>query len=76
MIEVRLFGALPAVARNGRSRFSVSHRAGITVSAVLAEEGLSPQGIGVVFVNGRHASLDAVLRDGDRLSVFTPAGGG
>ena len=73
---MRLFGGLPVLAASGRSKFEVTPRDGLTVSAVLSSEGLPPEGIGVILVNGRHASADTVLQDGDRLSVFTPAGGG
>jgi molybdopterin converting factor small subunit len=32
--------------------------------------------IHLVFVNGRVASLDQMLQDGDRLALFPPIGGG
>ncbi|MCL5735401.1 MAG: MoaD/ThiS family protein [Actinobacteria bacterium] len=76
MIAVRLFGGLQVLAGSGRRSYDMPYRPGLTVSAVLAEEGLPFEGIGVILVNGRHASLATPLQDGDRLSVFTPAGGG
>lgn len=30
----------------------------------------------IVFVNGRHASEDHILADGDRLAIFPPVAGG
>lgn len=32
--------------------------------------------IKLIFVNGVHAKLDAVLTDGDRVGLFPPVGGG
>jgi len=32
--------------------------------------------IHLAFVNGRVASLDRILQDGDRLALFPPIGGG
>ena len=76
MIEVRLFGGLQLLTASGRSRFTAPYREGITVSDIMSEEQLSPDVVGVIFVNGRHASADTLLNDEDRLSFFTPAGGG
>jgi molybdopterin converting factor small subunit len=30
----------------------------------------------IIFINGSHASLDALLQDGDRLGMFPPLAGG
>ena len=38
--------------------------------------GLTEEEIGVVLVNGRHATLDQVLHEGDTLSLFPLVGGG
>lgn len=32
--------------------------------------------IKIVMLNGRHASLESPLRDGDRVAFFPPVGGG
>jgi len=76
LIAVRLFNALPEVARSGRRKFEVSCSPGITVASVLAAEGLPAEKLGIILVNGRHATVETHLQDGDRLALFTPAGGG
>ncbi|MCB2192191.1 MAG: MoaD/ThiS family protein [Deltaproteobacteria bacterium] len=38
--------------------------------------GLDPERIKIVMLNGRSASLDAELHDGDRVGLFPPVGGG
>lgn len=38
--------------------------------------GLTEEELGVLLVNGRHATLDHVLQDGDTLALFPLVGGG
>mgnify|MGYP001772771961 CR=1 FL=1 len=37
---------------------------------------IPPEAVKVVFVNGKHADMDQVLNDGDRVGVFPPVAGG
>ena len=32
--------------------------------------------IGIVFINGKHAPIEAVLQEGDILAIFPPVAGG
>jgi sulfur carrier protein ThiS len=47
-----------------------------SVKEVLHSLGLPLEEVKVVFVNGRHASLDQVLGQGDKVAAFPAVGGG
>lgn len=47
-----------------------------TVYDVATEIGILAQEVGIVLVDGRHASLDHVLRDGDVVFLMPLIGGG
>ena len=47
-----------------------------TVSEVLERFGVPLETVKMIFINGRHAGMDAVLEDGDRVGVFPPVAGG
>jgi len=76
MIDVRLFATLPMHSTSGRGEFQLGPRAGLTVRGVIEAEGLSPDEIHIILINGVHGTLDSELHDGDRLGVFPPVGGG
>jgi molybdopterin converting factor small subunit len=72
-VTVKLF----ATFRNGR--FKQDHRDypdGVSCRQVAADVGVHEDELGMVLVNGRHASLDQVLNNGDSLSIFPLLGGG
>lgn len=50
--------------------------AGGTVENALTALGLAPDDVKLVFVNSKHAEMDAVLADGDQLGIFPAVGGG
>lgn len=54
---------------------------GTTLQEVIDDIGVdigieSKNEIGMVLVNGRHAALNQVMKEGDRLSLFPLVGGG
>jgi molybdopterin converting factor small subunit len=72
-ITIRLF----ATFRN--ERFKVEQREyaeGIRCGQVVSDVGLCQKDLGMALVNGRHASIEHVLSDGDTLSLFPLVGGG
>jgi molybdopterin synthase sulfur carrier subunit len=72
-ITVKLF----ATFRVGR--FKAEDRdypGGTDCRRIVAEVGLEEEELGIVLVNGRHASLDLPLKEGDTLSLFPLVGGG
>lgn len=61
------------------NRFKVEQREypeGTLCRNVMDELGLTEEEMGIVLINGRHASVDAQLKDGDTLSMFPLVGGG
>ena len=72
-ITVKLF----ATFRNGRFKLAEQeHPEGTVCRTIMLDLGLTEAEIGVVMVNGRHATLDHVLHEGDTLSLFPLVGGG
>jgi len=47
-----------------------------SVHIVLQKLGLLREEAKVVFVNGRHASLEQALKEGDKVALFPSVGGG
>lgn len=47
-----------------------------TVKQVIAELGIPEAEVGIIFINGRNASIDQALAEGDALSLFPLVGGG
>jgi molybdopterin converting factor small subunit len=47
-----------------------------TVGAIVNELAIPVEEVGVILINGRHASLDQTVAEGDTLSLFPLVGGG
>lgn len=72
-ITVKLFATL----RAGRFKEARRDYPDGTVCRQVAEDiGIPPETLGIVLVNGRHASLAQPLSEGDSLSLFPLLGGG
>jgi len=72
-IEIKLFASLRV------ERFSTEVREYSTamgIGQVVGDLGISEKEIGVVLLNGQHASLKDSLKDGDTLSLLPLVGGG
>lgn len=76
MITVRLFASLAAEAARGEEEIQVEPRPGLTVADVVYEAGIRGSELYVVVVNGRGATADATVSDGDRVALFPPMSGG
>ena len=48
----------------------------IMVGGIVEELGIPVPEVGIVFINGRNATMDQHLNDGDTLSLFPLVGGG
>lgn len=75
MIHVHLYGRLRRVASErsatADSIVAVAHESGETIGSVAARIGLRKDELGSnLFRNGRYASLDTTVEDGDRLGLF------
>ena len=75
-LDVRLYATLRrhVTARDGVLTVSVS--SGATVLDLLAALGIDAAEVHLIIVNGIHAAPDHYLRDGDRVGLFPPIGGG
>ncbi|HEY3309967.1 MAG TPA: MoaD/ThiS family protein [Desulfuromonadaceae bacterium] len=72
-ITVKLF----ATFRNGRFKIELQEPpVDSDCRTIMLGLGLTEAEIGVVLVNGRHATLDHVLNNSDTLSLFPLVGGG
>lgn len=72
-VTVKLF----ATFRNERFKTAQQELpAGTDCRTIMLGLGLAEEEIGVVLVNGRHATLDQILHEGDALSLFPLVGGG
>jgi molybdopterin converting factor small subunit len=72
-VTVKLFANF----RNGR--FVVEPRVlqdGATIESVITALAIPLKEVGVIMVNGRHASPESALREGDVLAIFPLVGGG
>jgi len=49
---------------------------GTSVREILKQLEIGPNEPKIVFLNGVHAGLDQMLKDGDRIAVFPPIAGG
>jgi molybdopterin converting factor small subunit len=73
-ISLRLFATLAQRMPEHPDRFAVSP--GATAGDVLSVLGISEDDAKLIFINNRRAELTTKLKDGDRLGVFPPVGGG
>lgn len=72
-ITIRLFANL----REGHApEESLELSPGTTVSAMIKELKVPESVVMLIFVNGRHASPETTLNEGDTVALFPPIGGG
>lgn len=72
-VTVKLFASLRM------DRFAVAERDyedGATVGHVLLSLHIPEGEAAIIFINGRHAEADSLLKEGDLLAIFPPVGGG
>lgn len=75
-VRVRLFAGLESRTSEGRSELDLEPAAAPTVAALLDGLGLPRGAVGLVLVNGLHATFGSTLAAGDEVAVFPPLGGG
>ncbi len=73
-ISLRLFASLAQQMPEHPDRFVVSP--GTTPGEVLSTLGVSENDAKLIFINNRRAELTSILKEGDRMGVFPPVGGG
>ena len=77
-IQVNLFATLVKYKpeNTGRKHWIHACEDGISVDALLQDLKVPRKEVKVVFVNSVRSPGDTVLKDGDRVGVFPPVGGG
>ena len=71
-ITVLLGGDLRKEARNGCQEFELELSSGSQVQDLLPRLGLSPERVKMIMVNGRGATLDTPIGEGNRVALFPP----
>jgi len=77
-IEVNLFSSLARLKPKdlGTDPWILECREGITVEELLRELKLPEKSCKLTFINKNHAGRATVLKDGDRVGIYPPVGGG
>ncbi len=75
-IKVQLFAFLRKYAPDETDAFEVSLAKGGTIKTLLAAIGIPTEENKLILVNGRHATEDTPLNDGDTVDFLTPIEGG
>ena len=77
-IELNLFASLaeylPDKARGNPNFIELPE--GTTIKQIIEQLRIPLDTPRIIFVNGAHAPLEALLKDGDRLGMFPPLAGG
>jgi molybdopterin converting factor small subunit len=77
-IEIHLYASLtkylPKNAKNKTCIIEIEDQS--VVSDLIEEMKLPDQAIKLIFINGIHAARTSGLKDGDRVGIFPPVGGG
>jgi molybdopterin synthase sulfur carrier subunit len=78
-IELKLYASLgrymPQALLEKKQRY-LEVGEGTTIKALLENLKVPLETVKLIFLNGIHAKENDVLKDGDRLGVFPPVGGG
>ena len=73
-IQIKLFANLNRLMPTSPNSFPISPP--VTVAQVLLQLKVPLSQAKLIFVNSQRAELSTTLKDGDRLGVFPPVGGG
>lgn len=77
-IEVNLYATLKRYMKNvtGGKSSVIDVEDGVRVKDVIQKLKIPVDTVKLIFINGVHAKVDTNLKDGDRLGLFPPVGGG
>jgi molybdopterin converting factor small subunit len=73
-IDLKLFATLQDLAPQASGAHVVE--AGTSVRAFVRRLGIPESKAKLIFINSYKVTLNSVLKDGDRLGIFPPVGGG
>jgi len=77
-IEVNLYATLKKYMKNetGTKSPVTDIKDGACVKDVIQNLKIPADLVKLIFINGVHAKVETILKDGDRLGLFPPVGGG
>jgi len=77
-IEVNLYATLKRYMENetGGKSSAIDVEDGVGVKDIIQKLKIPGNLVKLIFINGVHAKKDTILKDGDRLGLFPPVGGG
>ena len=77
-IEVNLYATLKKYMKNetGGKSSAIDVEDGTCVKDIIQKLKIPVDLVKLIFINGAHAKVDTTLKDGDRLGLFPPVGGG
>lgn len=76
MIQLKLYANLVQYSKSRKRELEIPWSDDITIEKILNDEGISIKIVKIIMVNGRRQDTDFILKDGDRVAVFPPVGGG
>jgi molybdopterin converting factor small subunit len=78
IIEVNLYATLKRYMENvtGGKSSAIDVEDGTCVKDVIQKLKIPADSVKLIFINGVHAKVDTPLKNGDRLGLFPPVGGG
>lgn len=77
-IELHLYASLASyLPKDAASKTAmITMESGGTVQELITGLGIPENTVKLIFINGVHGKKDTVLKDGDRVGLFPPVGGG
>jgi len=73
VINVKLFAYL----RDGIGKeVDVPYVEGMKIADVIKDLKLDPDRVSITIINGKHVDTDTVIKEGDKVKLFPPVGGG
>jgi len=77
-VEIRLYASLTRFMpdKSIKKPYLMELEDGTSIIDVIKSLKVPEDAVKLIFLNGKHATGDRVLKDGDKLGVFPPVGGG
>jgi len=73
-IEIRLFANLNKFLPKNSENYPIKKN--MSVKQLVIQLGINIDQAKIIFINGRKKNYDAILKNGDRVGIFPPVGGG